>query len=239
MNKVSVFQKKYADNGLGTIIYRHSPKARRITIYINKDGRISVTIPRGGTFREAEAFLLSNQQQLIAKRNSIEQKKQKKLIEQHVHTKLHDFYLRPGAAFCLHRNNNTIELDYPAHLSIQNAEVQQLAQATLVQIYRIEAKKLLPARVMDLAQEHGFSHGKISIRDSRTRWGSCAANNNISLSLHLMLLPDHLIDYVILHELCHTVVKNHSEAFWSLLDSHCNGQAKALAKEMRQWTINM
>lgn len=235
MNKVSVFQKKYADNGLGTIIYRHSPKARRITIYINKDGRISVTIPKGGTFREAEDFLLSKQHEIIAKLNSISKRARNSNLEFPVHTKLYELHLRAGQKFGSSRSDNIITLEYPSHLDTQGTDVQQYAKITLTELYRSEAKQLLPPRVAELANIHGFTYNKVSIRDTHTRWGSCAHNNNISLSLNLMRLPNHLIDYVILHELCHTVVKNHSADFWQLLNTISNGKAKALDKEIKQW----
>jgi len=101
---------------------------------------------------------------------------------------------------------------------------------------RKRALEYLPRRTAHLAQKHGFSFRCVSVRRSRTRWGSCSSVNNINLSIYLMLLPEHLTDYVIIHELVHTVHKNHSPAFWSLLDEH-TGRAKALAKEIRNFRI--
>lgn len=103
---------------------------------------------------------------------------------------------------------------------------------------RREAKQHLPARVELLAQQHGLHYGKVTIRASRTKWGSCTAQNNISLSLFLMTLPQHLRDYVIIHELCHTVHHNHSQQFHALVDRISGGNEKHLAKELRQYTIN-
>ena len=70
------------------------------------------------------------------------------------------------------------------------------------------------------------------MRNSKTRWGSCSYENNINLNLHLMRLPNHLIDYVILHELVHTKIKNHSKDFWNLLDV-VTGNAKNLDRELK------
>ncbi len=75
----------------------------------------------------------------------------------------------------------------------------------------------MPHRVQHLSDLHGFTYGKLSFRNQKTRWGSCSFHNNISLNIQLMRLPLHLIDYVIIHELCHTVHKNHSAKFWQLV----------------------
>ena len=101
----------------------------------------------------------------------------------------------------------------------------------------IRAKHYLPPEIQRLAQQHNFRYSQIKIRKSKTRWGSCSSKGIINLSFYLMLLPVHLIEYVLLHELCHTVVMNHSADFWSLLDSHTQGRAKALRKELRQYYI--
>ncbi len=101
---------------------------------------------------------------------------------------------------------------------------------------RQQAIEYLPGRTAFLAEKHGFSYNRISIRRSRTRWGSCSVGNNINLSIFLLQLPPHLIDYVILHELVHTIHKNHSSAFWKSLDFY-TGDARSLAREMKQYRI--
>ena len=79
------------------------------------------------------------------------------------------------------------------------------------------ARKILLRRVNELASENNLSFNKIFIREQKTRWGSCSSMNNINLNRKLLLLPDELIDYVILHELVHTRVKNHSKRFYAEL----------------------
>ncbi|MCR5312555.1 MAG: M48 family metallopeptidase [Bacteroidaceae bacterium] len=100
---------------------------------------------------------------------------------------------------------------------------------------RKQAKTFLPRRVAELAYMFGFEYKDLKIQSSKTRWGSCSGTNSINLSLYLMRVPEHLIDYVILHELCHTVHHDHSEAFWHLMDEVTNGQAKALRHELRKY----
>jgi predicted metal-dependent hydrolase len=72
----------------------------------------------------------------------------------------------------------------------------------------------------DLAEEHGFAFNRVFVRAQKTRWASCSSHLNISLNLKLLFLPEDLVRYVLLHELCHTVHLNHSSEFWSLLALH-------------------
>ena len=102
---------------------------------------------------------------------------------------------------------------------------------------RRAAREDLPDRIARLAAATGLKYEKFSIRASRTKWGSCSGRNHISLSLFLMTLPEHLRDFVILHELCHTVHHNHSPRFHALLDRLLGGHEKALNRELRAWSI--
>ena len=99
------------------------------------------------------------------------------------------------------------------------------------------AKADLPLRMERLAAQTGLRYTKLTIRATRTKWGSCSARNTISLSLYLMTLPEHLRDFVILHELCHTVHHNHSERFHRLLDSWVGGREKELNRELRCYAV--
>ena len=105
-----------------------------------------------------------------------------------------------------------------------------------IEMMRREAKALLPERVAFWAHKFGFKYGRVSIRASRSKWGSCSATCNISLSLFLMILPEHLRDYVILHELAHTVHHNHSPRFHALVNALTNGHEKALARELKEYS---
>ena len=93
------------------------------------------------------------------------------------------------------------------------------------------AKIKIKARLKVLAELHGFSYNKISIRCQKTRWGSCSGKNNISLNIKLVLLPEIYIDYVIFHELVHTLIKNHSSEFWMELNKYV-GNAKAMRSKL-------
>ncbi len=131
-----------------------------------------------------------------------------------------------------------IKVVFPEFAGIGDPKVQTAIRKGIEEAWRIEAKSWLPERTEQLAKKFGFRYGKVTVRNSRTRWGSCSWDNNISLSLHLMMLPDHLIDYVILHELVHTVHKNHGKGFWQMLDTVTGGVQK-LEKEINSYQIGI
>lgn len=99
-------------------------------------------------------------------------------------------------------------------------------------IDRDNAEQRLITRLHYLAKKHGFTYSKVTIRNQKSRWGSCSHKNNISLNMKLALLPEELIDYVILHELVHTRIHNHSKEFYVELDKYI-GNSKAIGKRLR------
>ncbi len=101
-----------------------------------------------------------------------------------------------------------------------------------------EKKCCLIKRVAELAKQHAFRYNKILIRNQRTLWGSCSLRNNISLNIKLAQLSGRLSDYVILHELIHTRIKNHSRDFWAEL-SRLTGDAKALSAEVKSYHLGL
>jgi predicted metal-dependent hydrolase len=100
-----------------------------------------------------------------------------------------------------------------------------------------EATDILVGRLEETAKIHNFKYAKVSIRNQKTKWGSCSAKNNISLNINLVRLPDELTDYVILHELVHTRFKNHSKKFWAELDKVVGRSAKELSKKLRKYRL--
>lgn len=93
-----------------------------------------------------------------------------------------------------------------------------------------EALKVIPERVEYFAKVIGVTYGKITVRNQKTRWGSCSSKGNLNFNCLLMLAPPEVLDYVVVHELCHRKQMNHSKAFWLEVE-------KVLPdyKEARKW----
>lgn len=104
-----------------------------------------------------------------------------------------------------------------------------------VEALRKVAKQKLPKALEQASLRTGLRYGRLTIRQSYTRWGSCTRKGNISLSLFLAALPDELIDYVCVHELCHTEHPNHSAAFHDLVNYHLQGKEKELQKKLKNY----
>ena len=124
-----------------------------------------------------------------------------------------------------------------ARTALEKAKQRRQQQPALspqeVELLRRKAKETLLPRLAQLAQQHRFTYNKAFIKNNKTNWGSCSGANNINLNLKIVLLPEYLRDYVMLHELCHTRIRNHGPHFWALLNSLTNGEAKTFAKELR------
>lgn len=108
----------------------------------------------------------------------------------------------------------------------------------LLKLMRKEAKEYLPARVRELAKIHNLKVNDIRLKNHKTKWGSCSSKNNINLNINLIRLPNRLIDYIIMHELAHTVHHNHSAEYWKFLEKILPG-AKTLDKEMRRYRVGI
>lgn len=96
-----------------------------------------------------------------------------------------------------------------------------------------KARRRLVPRLSLLSKEHVLPFGSAAIRSQRTRWASCSPRGTISLNQKLLFLPPRLVDYVLIHELCHTVHLNHSRRFWALVKRH-EPDCRELDRELRE-----
>ena len=92
-------------------------------------------------------------------------------------------------------------------------KIQPLSEAEQ-RLYRDKAREIFEQKVSYYAQMMGVSYGRIAIRDQKTRWGSCSSEKNLNFNWKLILAPPEVLDYVVVHELCHLKEMNHSKAFW-------------------------
>lgn len=124
------------------------------------------------------------------------------------------------------RYNYFYDTTYPQKVTVDHEHKTITSQKDLLNSvvqekwYRSLAKKYLTKRTSDLSNKMNLEFNKLFIREAKTKWGNCSKNKNISLNWKLVKAPEYVIDYIIIHELLHTVVMSHTNKFWILLKSY-------------------
>ena len=200
---------------IGNVRYVYNRRARNLSLRINQQGEIRVTIPRYVSQKRAEAFLMSKKRWIMVKLSEI------------------NHWIDSGPVVREGDQLNVRGKDFPMVLQRGEKSVEDAIWRILLK----EGKSYLPSRVEELALAHNFEVTGVKVRKMKTRWGSCTIKNGINLNSWLMMLPETLIDYVILHELTHTRHRDHSRTFWEALDQVTGGASKKLRKELRAQRI--
>ena len=195
------------------------PRARRYILRVRPDGTLRVTVPRGGSRREAEQFVRRHEKWVIRERGRIRDER---------------FSLVPGRDW--HDGRTILVGGEAVRMSVEprasgwrvgygdrSVHVRELAdvKAAVERDLRELARSVLLPRLNDLAAQHSLRVGAVSIRNQRSRWGSCARNGNIALNFRLVQMPPQVRDYVLVHELMHLKQQNHSRRFWRLVEAAC------------------
>jgi len=137
--------------------------------------------------------------------------------------------------YYMNLKDGVLSISCPSDTDYEDPSVQSTIKTFIEKALRYEANRLFPAKVKMFADRFGFKFTDVKVNKSRTRWGSCSSKKMINLSYYCMLLPEYLVDFVILHELCHTLEMNHGERFWLLLDKITDKRAKELTKELKSF----
>ena len=232
-------EKVIIDKEFGKIRLRWNARARRYLVRV-VHGRFVVTLPPSGT---ESVWLDWLEQNRIWMRAQWEKYAYERVahwddsIDWQTATLRIRIFRSDRSNFYMQLKEGNLTITCPQETDFQPEEVQQTLKKLLTKAFRHEAQRWLPGRLETLAQQHHFTFSQVKINRSRGRWGSCSAQKHINLSLYLMMLPWQLIDYVLLHELCHTVEMNHGERFWQLLDRVTEGQALALRAQLKHYPI--
>jgi predicted metal-dependent hydrolase len=207
------------------VILRRHARARRYTMRINRDGEVMVTVPRGGSAREALRFVETNRDWISRERN------------RRSAAAGHAAEWGPGTAIWFRGERTPLEVGRlhgrpyvqvaGERIFVADPEVnlRRPVEARLRQL----ARSILPARTLELARSHGIDIRSVSVRDQASRWGSCSARGVISLNWRLVQAPPEVCDYLIVHELMHRREMNHSARFWRLVATAVPGWRAAEA----------
>jgi len=221
---------------VGQITLTINERSRRMRLSVKSDGEIVVSMPPSALVADAIRFVESKSDWVIKQQSKVQAGLTIFAPESCFKTRFHQLAITKGNTDRVYNRvgNGVIQIFIPEKVDHELPKVQDFIKQTLIDVMRWEAKVYLPKRIKELAEKHGFKYQDVSIKNTKTRWGSCSSANNINLNLHLMRVPEHLIDYVLVHELTHTVVKNHGDKFWLLLE-HCYPNSRKADKEMNNY----
>lgn len=224
------------DQEFGEITIRRSAKAKRISIGVAPDGRLRATMPTAAPQQVLVALITRSRgeiSKLLSRHNPTQTYANGSIIG-----KSHSLIVQSGHKFSIERHQLKIFVTLPVGKSINDVEIQQAIRSEVATALRKEAKHYLPRRIAILAEKFKYKYSAIRFSHTTTRWGSCSTKGNITLNIALMQLPFELIDYVLIHELCHTKEMNHSKKFWELVGS-ADENYKLHLKQIKQYTPSL
>jgi predicted metal-dependent hydrolase len=211
------------------LTFLRSPRARRYILRVLPDGTARVTIPRRGSRKEAERFAAAHQDWIERQRARRHEQAQTNPPREWQDGDSVLFEGVPTTVHCVREAGGRAALRFGDRL-LPHDESKDQAWTVIRDHLRDEARRRLPGRLLELAAEHGLTVTRVSIRNQRSRWGSCSSTGAISLNWRLVQMPDVVRDYVLLHELMHIRQPNHSRRFWRLVADVCPD-----FQESRQW----
>jgi len=218
--------------GIGEVVFVKRRNSKNLRLTIDSRGQVKVSLPLWAPYAIGTAFVKSRRD-WIAQRVA-KQKPPRLHPGARIGRKHHlQFIRQPG----LKRDRTRVadcRITITSSLPFEAESVQAIAYSACERALKIEAKTVLPPRLKEQARRHGYRYGKVRVKKLTSRWGSCSAQNDISLSYFLIQLPAELIDYVILHELIHTRYLNHGPDFWAAFTKALPA-ARRLQKQIRTY----
>jgi predicted metal-dependent hydrolase len=201
-------------------------RARHYVLRVADDGSVSVTVPWGGSRAEAERF--------VRERSGwIERERYRQAVEAswrgpwRAGTRIP--YRGADVALEICGESGRVAVRFADQILMVPAEEAGDLRPHVERHLRTVAARELPKRVQELAALHGYRPAKVSVRNQRSRWGSCSPGGHISLNWRLVQMPPAVSDYVLLHELAHLRHDDHSPSFWREVERLCPSHREARA----------
>ena len=201
---------------IGLVTLSKRKNTRSIRLRIDARGQVSVTLPYWTPYEAGLRFVRSKQDWI----SQHQQNTAADLSHGQAIGKSHRLYFEasPVATKVTSRvSDSVVRITHPVACAVSDSSVQTVAEKASIRALRAQAEQLLPGRLHQLAQLHGFEYRSVQIKQLTGRWGSCDSQRNIVLNLYLMQVPWTLIDYVLLHELTHTTILRHGSDFWAAM----------------------
>jgi predicted metal-dependent hydrolase len=200
-------------------------KRRTLAIEISSTGKCIIRAPHRLSMRKIE--------QMIAEKEAWIQEKKTQLQKSAPHTRAKRY--THGEQFWFLGEQYSLLIDYSQNKSLKLSESALVLgaghltnpQAAFISWYKKQARTILEHKTRELAAKHHLTLKEIKITSAQKRWGSCSAQRNINYTWRLVMAPDEIIDYVVAHELAHTVHMNHGKNFWELVEAMYKDYKKA------------
>jgi len=230
----------YRDKNIGQIEFLARNNQKKIKLQYHPIRGVICSFPSSISHKEALKFVNRNtdwilSQQKLVREDFFEKNKSIKLVYNDI------FFEYNCKVFNIEYNEllKKIIIKVPVFDPIKNLATLNQLTDIVHNIIKREALIFLPERCNFLSKNYSLPFNRLTIKLIISRWGSCSYKNNINLNAHLVRLPSELIDYVILHELTHTLHKNHQKPFWDYLNNLLEGKAKKLDKKLNAYHINI
>lgn len=206
------------DQEFGAVTIRRSALSQSVRLKIDHKGALVVSMPKRAPLYLAKRIIDEARADI---RRSLAATQTQLTVLQHgdLVGKSHRLAVRQGDTLHGRIIGTFIEVAVPVTMAADSPDVQSYIKDFALKALRTQAKAYLTRQLKMLAEQHGFSYQNVRFSNAGTRWGSCSSSGTISLNIWLMQLPFELIDYVIIHELCHTRQMNHSPEFWKLVEA--------------------
>ncbi|MDO5570477.1 MAG: DUF45 domain-containing protein [Bacteroidales bacterium] len=229
--------KDFNDSQLGLIKLNVHPTAIKFIFRATENG-IKVTVPKYASLSEVKKSLNSMRDELL----KLKAKKSQRTTEikdgytfEGVNFKLKIDESINGSYFQSSYRNGIFTIHTPIGIDYNTEETRLMLEKISRDCLRFEAERYLPFRAAHLAKEKGLAYNSCAVSFGKQRLGRCDSNKNILLSYKLMMLPQYLSDYVILHEFAHLSEMNHGPLFHNLLNIYCNGKHRQLERELKEF----
>lgn len=216
--------------GIGDVVFQKRRGTSSIKVHI-RGSEVRVTLPHWASYIQAKAFVKARREWI---QDNIKPKS----------TVAHGSYIGKKHQLLIKKTDNKtirtkvtsdeIIVSVPQNLELDDPVLQEKLSKAAEKALKHEAEELIAPRLQDLSIEHELPFKNVSFKKLQSRWGSCDRNKNIIINSYLVQLPWPQIDYVLIHELSHTIHPNHSADFWALV-SQCLPDYKERRKQMKQY----
>jgi len=219
------------------IIFRRSRRAIRMRLQIDREGKVTLVAPWFSREGEIQSFVARHQSWVQKHIGKIESQRQLRPAPRY---RTGDTFYYFGEPLVLEifpsplkRPTIKIQKDHmriTLHRDIGKNEGVVAAKKTVEQFYRKKAEEVIRDRLEHFNVHYGFRFHRVAFRDQKSRWGSCSRAGNLNFNWRLIMAPIEVIDFVVVHELCHLKEMNHSHRFWALVE-----ETVLRYRESRKW----